>query len=464
MATYFCSAKNGNDANDGLSAATAWATITKAVGEVAAGDTVYIGPGTYREKPSLTTAGTSGNEIRWIPDPEAQYLTTDDPGIVRVTGCDTNEKPTAGAVLTYANYNIWGDPTKKFDQIYIDGRSDTDVNNAIIMASLTGHVIGLHGCTSTGRGLFIRGHVSGAKTLTYCTVIMQDNGIRDCVSSHCLVLASLNPLTGGSAANCVGISRSAFVCAATNCLSILGGFANSTYINCITIAATNGFTGTSAHTFTNCYAAHCNTGFNGTNSALPMNIATCYHTNCLNPWRTGDTWTTANATEGKFVAFGKMAQIIDGLKPVIDHALNLGDNTVTVGDYDILGLARRLGDGTIDIGPYEHSDVTNNFTESNPALEFTQAGMQKFVFWAEGGVAFTKKVSVKWSDYVGADLPQIIVDGDHVTRASGTATGDGTSYEEIEVTATPDTDGEVKLFLYARDTDAAAKTYFKDLE
>ena len=100
MPTYYVSATTGDDTDTGLSAALAWATITKAVGMVAAGDTVYIGPGTYREKPSLTTAGTLGNVISWIPDPEAQYLTSDNPGIVRVTGCGVDEIPTTGVVWT----------------------------------------------------------------------------------------------------------------------------------------------------------------------------------------------------------------------------------------------------------------------------------------------------------------------------------------------------------------------------
>lgn len=50
MATYYVR-KSGNDANDGLTPATAWATIGKALGSagMASGDVCYVGAGTYRE-------------------------------------------------------------------------------------------------------------------------------------------------------------------------------------------------------------------------------------------------------------------------------------------------------------------------------------------------------------------------------------------------------------------------------
>jgi hypothetical protein len=100
MANYYVSRQNGNDGNAGTSPATAKATIGAGLGLMSAGDTLYIGPGIYRETFTDTdfTAGTSGNETKIIGDPECQYLTTDTPGIVRVTGCGTDEIPTSGVV------------------------------------------------------------------------------------------------------------------------------------------------------------------------------------------------------------------------------------------------------------------------------------------------------------------------------------------------------------------------------
>ena len=460
MATYYVSAQNGNDTNDGLSAANAWVTIGKAVGEVAAGDTVYIGAGIYREKPSLTTSGTDGNEIRWIPDPECQYLTTDNPGIVRVTGCGVDELPTAGHIWDFQSYNELGEVTKRFNQIYIDGSSDGAGLRSSIVQS--GSVI--YGATVIGRFIY-----------------------RISSTNYCISVGFQHGFDGGTHRNCIAIARDRGynVCALTeNCISVSGdtgwfggdavnsiaiaaaraGFrAGGDAINCLAISCGRGYEGSSAEDYSYSRAIACLTGFHGTSTTNIMNIATCSTVYCSDPYRTDAITTTENSYNAKHVTHN-LHLIAEALKPLLQFDYNDGDNTVSIGDYDILGLARRLGDGTIDIGPYAHSIMDTNFTEASPALEFTRAGMQKFVFWAEGGTLFTKKVSVKWSAYAGANKPQIIVDGDHVTRATTTATGDGTAYEEISVSATPDADGEIELFLYARDTDAAAKTYFKDLE
>jgi hypothetical protein len=127
MANYYVSRQNGNDGNAGTSAATAKATIGAGLGLMSAGDTLYIGPGIYRETFTDTdfTAGTSGNETKIIGDPECQYLTSDKPGIVRVTGCGTDEIPTSGIVWDSSPVAyLW------IKNLNIDGSSDNYVVNA----------------------------------------------------------------------------------------------------------------------------------------------------------------------------------------------------------------------------------------------------------------------------------------------------------------------------------------------
>jgi hypothetical protein len=98
---FYVSQQHGDDANDGLTPQTAWATITKAANTVGGsldGDTyVYIGPGTYREFVSFTSGGLdSEHRLIFAGDPNCLYLTNDNPGIVRITGCDLeNELPSA---------------------------------------------------------------------------------------------------------------------------------------------------------------------------------------------------------------------------------------------------------------------------------------------------------------------------------------------------------------------------------
>ncbi len=63
---YYVDSKNGDDANDGRTEATAFKTIGKAVnryGPLKAGDTVLIKAGLYRERISITQDGTASNRI-----------------------------------------------------------------------------------------------------------------------------------------------------------------------------------------------------------------------------------------------------------------------------------------------------------------------------------------------------------------------------------------------------------------
>lgn len=89
MATYYVR-KTGNNSNDGLSPATAWATISKAAGAsgISSGDTVYIGGGVYREKVTFALTNPVA-ETFFIGDPTGEF--TGDAGEVRITNYLTND-------------------------------------------------------------------------------------------------------------------------------------------------------------------------------------------------------------------------------------------------------------------------------------------------------------------------------------------------------------------------------------
>jgi len=458
MADRFISIQNGNDANTGLSVAQAKATITGMIATpVAAGDTIYIGPGTYRENPSLATAGGAGNEIRWIPDPEAQFLTDDNPGIVRVTGCGVNELPTAGIVWTTGvDYNTLGDPLKGFGQIYLDGSSDLQTFSGV--ANSPGrdcYGVVAHGkdsgiyrpqkaeyCIAVGGSA---GIIAPYDAIKHCISVGGDRGITAHVTAeHCLAI-------GGNTAGVFGGTN-------TNCISIGGnnGFYSTSTLtckNCIAIAAgVGGFRGSAGSVFANCLSIACNRAVYGNAIDSLIDTSSLYQIYC-NSLRRGGNAETGDPINATAVLYD-LVPLLQTFLPILQTNFNLGDNTVTVGDYDILGHLRRLGSGIIDIGPYEHSIADPEFTEiktASPALKIEHIGQQKFVFWGEGGVAFTKKVWVKWGNYAGALFPQIIVDGAHVTRTTTPAAGPGLDWEELSVNATPDADGEVELFLTTRD-------------
>lgn len=109
MTTYYVGS-GGNDANAGTSWALRKLTLNGAEDiPVAANDTVYVGPGTYRELLTVDVSGTAGNLINYIGD----YLGRNTDGVggmVRITGSDNDQTATRANCVTatgknYRNFN-----------------------------------------------------------------------------------------------------------------------------------------------------------------------------------------------------------------------------------------------------------------------------------------------------------------------------------------------------------------------
>ena len=97
MATYYVSGQNGNDSNNGTSIALARKSVRVGMAAMSAGDTLYIGPGTYRERlvnGDFREGSGVGSETKYIGDPDGNIFTNDLPGPVRITQKDVNERST----------------------------------------------------------------------------------------------------------------------------------------------------------------------------------------------------------------------------------------------------------------------------------------------------------------------------------------------------------------------------------
>lgn len=94
MTTYYVR-KTGSDGAAGTAAGTAWLTVDKAANTVAAGDTVYVGGGVFRELVTMDTAGSSGSPITFIGDVTGEF--TGDAGLVIITAHDDDEALAARA-------------------------------------------------------------------------------------------------------------------------------------------------------------------------------------------------------------------------------------------------------------------------------------------------------------------------------------------------------------------------------
>lgn len=192
--------KGGNDANDGLSWATRKLTIDAVENTpVVKGDTVYIGPGTYRESLTCDVSGEAGNVITYIGDYSGAH-TDGVGGVVRITGSD-NDQTAARANLINAN----GINYRSFQCIVFD------------MWSAAGYGVQVIGTSS---GWIIENCIFGAGANS-AQLRMYTNGTNNTVRG-CLFQNE----HGGSSSSCIDIGYGSTVDNAgtlvENCL-LLGG-------------------------------------------------------------------------------------------------------------------------------------------------------------------------------------------------------------------------------------------------
>lgn len=104
MATRYVGA-GGNDSNTGLSWAQRKLTLNGVEDTpVEAGDTVYVGAGTYRETLTVDVSGSSGSPITYIGDYTGAN-TDGTGGVVRITGSDNDTTTTREGCIVASSKN-----------------------------------------------------------------------------------------------------------------------------------------------------------------------------------------------------------------------------------------------------------------------------------------------------------------------------------------------------------------------
>ncbi len=234
---YYVSQQHGNDNNTGLSAAQAWATLTKAAQTV---DTppygyrnvIHWGPGTYRERIYVMNDGLSEAEnIVYAPDPNCLWLTGDNPGRCRITGCNTAEMPTSGAVVDCRDVACVQYGTDDAE-CWVDGSSD---GYAVVLGkncvAERVNALGYHG-------------FYGGMTLNCCATAGVF-GFEDAVTYNCSATAGGIGFYGGDAYNCIASAgqRGYDVCQASNCIAVgcYEAFSVAKAFNCYAAASSTGF-------------------------------------------------------------------------------------------------------------------------------------------------------------------------------------------------------------------------------
>ena len=171
MATYYVG-KGGNDASDGTTWAKRKLTLNGAEDiPVAAGDTVYVGPGTYRETLTCDVSGSSGSPITYIGDYDGSH-TDGTGGIVRVTASD-NDQTTARNYIV----NMTGRAYRTFEGFAFDGFSNPTYGAFWIASADVDHLT-VRNCTFNGwsNGFGIKG---------YQTANLTNMLVENCIATNC---------------------------------------------------------------------------------------------------------------------------------------------------------------------------------------------------------------------------------------------------------------------------------------
>lgn len=349
-ATYYVRT-SGNDANNGLSAAAAFKTVTKGLATAQAGDTVYVGAGTYSAKLTPPRSGTATDPIRISGDTDGSR--TGDAGTITLTASSSPVLSLSNVnYIQFANVTFSG--TSKpidlnlalyivFDTCTITGGTGTMVidakNSSITMTggsitSCTGDGITLtNNSTAALTGTTISSLSGAAVKVSHSNAILTfDRGTLKSNSGGGVIVSS------GTATITNSIIRDMFTAVQTS-----GGTAqvwnNVLYNNTIGVRGSTGVA-----TVKNNILSNCTVGIWGT-------VTTLTHTNNLY-------WSCAIPRAGVSSGTGDLSSnpaFLDTTNFRIDStspAVNAGTSAASVTTIDRDGMRRPAG-GAWDIGPYE---------------------------------------------------------------------------------------------------------------
>tara|TARA_R110002020_G_scaffold8355_4_gene33642 strand:- start:1652 stop:3292 length:1641 start_codon:yes stop_codon:yes gene_type:complete len=457
MATYYVS-KLGNDSNNGTSAATAFLTIDKAANEVAAGDWVYIAPGTYREMVTMDTSGGINygttpdgfNHIQFFGDTEAKHFQGlgITPGVIRVTQAAAYTEA-AGTSNDYV-WNFNGKLRVRVTNIIADGNAGSDDtstvsryafrNNAnqygVMAINCTG--IGSYGGFNNTSGmvrcLSVGGYINVTTVEVYDSVSIGGlygfrgfNGVyRNCIGFgalytyiptgtsymlHCMAvggyygfrLDTTNDIIDG--------------CVALGCyfgIAATGVQTSARTNNCNTIACTYGYRNAYA---TNCFVSNCFKGQYDSNNTGPSSTAEISESPAIS-----FSMKNMRMMQKAFIPFMTKGLMNQGVASQITGAFGSrstmvinrgteddpGDPSGSVDwNFDILGRNRvnsAYGAATKpDIGPYEFSvfSGSNNpatYHATAPGINVQGRGEVVFEVAVPSGSAITASVYAKTPD------------------------------------------------------------------
>ena len=496
MTTYYVR-KTGLDSNDGLSKGAALLTIDKAAADkVAAGDTVYVGAGVYRETVTMVTAGTSGNLISFIADVDGSN--TDDPGLVIISAY-ANELSTAsrlacldmdtkefitwqGFVMTGGTEAVITDQQDAGNRAYEEVTFEDCVLLSGHSSSPQGVLLDLNeGATPTTAGLSWRRCIfnGGALEIRY-----DENATAevDCkmVIDSCVFLGHPRTFNTASGFWWRQINSSSFHVggvAVSNCL--FSGMVQGLIVDDVTPASpsnvvdarncvfqyvagglvkftsNDGLLTSDYNTFLGVFIAHTNVTAGGNDRATNTDPGLWggvgdYPLYRFLGWSPYRPWEPIRLQDDAYI-----------------HGV-IGDaNTSDAPAFDLYNENRPMYGTVDDRGAVEgrarpEQETTTTRTGSN-AIRFEGAGWHDFIIPVSNQSTTVSIYGQFDSNYTGSKPILEVLNIDGVADQSDIMTGSADAFEELTATFTPTGDGVCRVRIRSQDTSATGEAFFDDL-
>lgn len=456
MATYFVG-KGGSDASDGTSWANRKLTLNGAEDiPVAAGDTVYVGPGVYREVLTCDVSGSSGSPITYIGDWTGEN-TDGVGGIVRITGSDDDQTFTRNHALQVASIDY-----RTFRGLMIDTTDSTTVDadgtdNLILEDCFlcgTDYIyldIGTATNYTVRRCVFVGGKQYSGIAYDYANTDTDTGGVFE----NCLIYGAkygLNVGTGGhSVYNCTFIGGGDFVRVHT---SLPTGYTAITVENCLFYSSTG----------------------SALNAQATGEIVEDYNLFYQNGTDRTNVSTGANSVNYApiFAPFLLLAGY--RVTPPIVGALSHWAAVVRTSDSgngpsdDLFGYGRPSASGKQTWGPLALNEVTREtgttHNTSTASLGLPDAGRVQFRIPTDGTQITISVYVYREANYSGTN-PQMIVRQPGESADTTTDAGSSGSWNQLSTTLTPSTDTDYVIVELASNNTATSGSYvvyFDDLE
>lgn len=447
----------GNDGNSGLTWALRKLTLNGVEDTpIVAGDTVYVGPGVYREQLVCDVVGTSGNVITYIGDVTGEN-TDGVGGIVRVTGSDDDETVTRTIAIE------------------IDRDYRTFRGFAVDLAGTAFRNVG--GDYNIVEDCFVQ----------YCGVaIMNGASCTDCIVRRCFCISrgtagaetiDFNESGGGDQSDTGHLIENCIVIGARNANCIRSqGQGGMTIKNCLLHGGYRGVFSQSQAVgqsidVNNCIIINC---YHGLEGEVLGDLIEDYNTFWGNTANRDTVDTGANSED--FPPLFTPPLLLDGFQfPWWFGELSEWSKVARIAGTseptdDFFGIARPTTSSKKSWGPLQlreaERETTTVYDSSTASIKLADAGDAQFFVPVDGSEITISVQAYREANYAGT-LPRMIIrqpgQADRVT----TDTGSASQWNELTDTFTPDSGTEfVVVILRSLNTATSGSydTFFDSLQ